>query len=72
MFFGLAVFVAAKYVSALSWSATLTLAGYFVLRMLPIINNSLWSMDSIPIVPPFLPVLLTLALITNITTSIKV
>lgn len=51
--FAVAIIFSSKYVSSLKWSATLTIMFFLALRTLPIVYNSWWGMDSIPVFPPY-------------------
>lgn len=51
-FAAIIIFVS-KYVSDLKWGATLAIIFFLTLRTLPIIYNSWWGMDSVPIFPPY-------------------
>lgn len=64
--FALMVFVSAKYASNLRFAATLTFLAYALLRMLPVLFNWFIGMVSIPIIPPFLPILLLIAIALDI------
>lgn len=59
---GASVFLAARRVSGLRYAATLTFVAYTAVRLVPMAYNAAVGMKSIPIVPPFLPFLLLLAL----------
>ncbi|TSC78386.1 MAG: hypothetical protein G01um101433_262 [Parcubacteria group bacterium Gr01-1014_33] len=62
IFFAAVLFLLVKQVSGLRFAAMLTFTAYLILRILPIINNTLWGMDSVPVIPPFLPIFLAIAL----------
>ena len=66
------VFLAARFASALRYAATLTFVAYTIFRLLPIAYNAAVGMKSIPIVPPFLPLLLLMALAIDITFETRV
>ena len=67
MVFAGVVFITVRHLSPLPWAATLTFASYLGLRILPIIFNWAVGMKSIPVIPPFLPVLLAIALLADLT-----
>lgn len=51
--FAVAIIFISKHVSSFKWGATLTILFFLALRTLPIIYNSWWGMDSIPIFPTY-------------------
>ena len=53
----LTIFITVKYISNLRWATTITFFTFIFLRTLPIIWNTSWGMNSVPIAPPFLPLL---------------
>ena len=64
--FAAVVIFASKYVSNLKWGATLTVLFFLFLRTLPIVYNTWWGMDSVPIFPPYWLLFLTMAVLADL------